>query len=96
MWIGTVVEGGILAVVLLGAVFVFTVSDLQAVPRDVRAPPLAAVIGILIANMFLSTQDFKYFWLVLMYAALTTVAHRTEDPAENFPAPLATDRRAHA
>lgn len=95
MWIGTIMEGGILAVALLAAVFVFTVSDLQAVPRDVRAPAVAAVIGLLVTNMFLSTQDFKYFWLVLMYAALMTVAHRRDHPAEHLPAPVAAGPRSH-
>lgn len=93
MWIGTIIEGGVLAVVLLGSVFVFTLSDLRAVPRDVRAPAVAAATGLLVTNMFLSTQDFKYFWLVLMYAAVMTVA-RADHPAEPVQAALSSGRWA--
>lgn len=70
IWLSTLVEGGLAALALLTAGLLVTVRGLQRIPRALRAPPLAALAALLVANVFLSTLAFKYFWLVLIYGVL--------------------------
>jgi hypothetical protein len=74
IWIRTGVEAGWVGVVLLAAGFVMVLRDLRRLPRMRRGPPLAAVTGLIVTNMFLSNLEFKYFWLVLMYAGWCVLA----------------------
>ena len=87
MWIGPLIEGGVASVTALAAVFVFTIRELRHLQRRLRAPVLGAVFGLLAANMFLSTYAFKYFWLVLVLAAISTTA-ADDTPAESGAAAL--------
>jgi O-antigen ligase len=70
VWLSTLVEGGLAALALLVAGVLTTTRGLLRVPQALRAPPLAALAALLVANVFLSTLGFKYFWLVLVYAVL--------------------------
>jgi hypothetical protein len=79
MWIGPLIEGGIASVLALAGIFLFTMRELRHVGRQARAPVLGALAGLLVANMFLSTYSFKYFWLVLIFAAISTTA--ADEPA---------------
>jgi O-antigen ligase len=68
--LSTLVEGGLAALALLVTGVLATTRGLLRVPQALRAPPLAALAALLVANVFLSTLGFKYFWLVLVYAVL--------------------------
>jgi hypothetical protein len=76
VWLGTLVEGGIVALTLLVFALAVTARELLRLPRTVRAPPLAAFVALLVTNTFLHTLAFKYFWLVLIYGVLTMTAAR--------------------
>jgi O-antigen ligase len=76
IWLGTLVEGGVAALALVVAALVVTGKDLLSVPRSLRGPPLAGLVALAVSNSFLATLSFKYFWLVLIYAAMVTNAHR--------------------
>ena len=83
IWLGAAIETGILSIVLMGAGFALGAAGLWRLPGPVRAVPLAGLAGLLTSNMFLGNLRFKYFWLVLMYAAATSLAAgaRRADPA---------------
>jgi len=78
IWLGAAVETGLVSVVLLAAALVFTASPLRRLPAGVRGPPLAALAGLVTSNMFLGNLSFKYFWLVLIYATVTTLAFSSD------------------
>ena len=69
------VEGGIVGLVLMVAAIALLAAGLLRLPLGLRGPPLAALAGLLTANMFVSNLNFKYFWLTLMYATLCLTAH---------------------
>lgn len=78
IWIGALIETGIAGLVLLIAALALIGMDVLRLPRESRASPLAGFVGVLVASTFLSTLGFKYFWMVLMYAGLSTLAHERE------------------
>ncbi len=75
IWIGSLIETGIAGLLLLVAALALVAKDLLRLPKEIRGSPLAGFVGVLVASTFLSTLGFKYFWMVLMYAGLTTLAH---------------------
>jgi O-antigen ligase len=75
IWIGSLIETGIAGLLLLVAALVLVAKDLLRLPKGIRGSPLAGFAGLLVASTFLSTLGFKYFWMVLMYAGMTTLAH---------------------
>jgi O-antigen ligase len=81
IWLGTAIELGLpgLATFLVG--LALTLRTLIRLPRSDRGAPLAALAGFLVSNMFLANLYFKYFWLVLVYAAVAALATR-EHPAD--------------
>lgn len=74
MWVRTVIEAGVAGLILLLVAVVATFRDLFALPRRLRAPPLAGVAGVIFANSLLANLDFKYVWLAFTYAALAVIA----------------------
>jgi O-antigen ligase len=70
-----VIEVGVLGLVLvLVGIGVALVSAMR-LPRSMRAPPVAAVLGTVVSSFFLSNLGFKFFWAVLTYVAVAeTVA----------------------
>ena len=80
--LSTLVEGGVTGLVLLVAALGVLVLGLLRLPADRRGPPLAAVAGLVVSNMFVSNLGFKYFWLTLTYATLAlTVGRSAAGPA---------------
>lgn len=71
-----IVELGVVALALTVVALWWVVRDVARLPRRWRGPPLAAMVGLLVSNMFLSHFEFRYFWLVLTYAILNVSAHR--------------------
>lgn len=70
LWLGTVVEGGLIALLLLILILWSTARDLSRLDPARRAPPLAALVGLIVTSVFLQSLGFKFFWLVLIYGAL--------------------------
>jgi O-antigen ligase len=75
IWLGAIVETGITSVVLMAVGLGLAALHLLRLPSHLRAPPLGGLAGLMVSNTFLGNLRFKYFWLVLMYAAATTLAH---------------------
>lgn len=69
MWLGVAIEVGVVGVALLAVALVLTALPLRRLSLTRRGPPLAALVGLLVANFFLANLHFKYFWLVLLYVA---------------------------
>jgi O-antigen ligase len=96
VWLSALVEGGVAALVLLTAALVVTARRLWRLPQALRAPPLAALAALLVANGFLSTLPFKYFWLVLVHAALVESASSEAPGSTSVPARPRLHERAIA
>jgi O-antigen ligase len=70
-----VIEVGIpgLVIVLVG-LGVALLSGMR-LPRSMRAPPVAALLGTMLSSFFLSNLGYKFFWAVLTFVAVSeTVA----------------------
>lgn len=75
LWLGIGVETGVVGLVLVVAAMGLSVRTLWRINRDDRATALAGLVGLLVSNAFLANLRFKYFWLVLMYAAAVGLAY---------------------
>jgi O-antigen ligase len=70
-----VVEAGLAGLVLLILGLVTAVLTAHRLPRRMRGPPMAALLGTIVSSVFLSNLEFKFFWAVLAYVvASSTVA----------------------
>jgi O-antigen ligase len=71
LWLLAAIELGLPGLVLmacgLGASFIEAVR----LPRMRRGPPMAALCGMLFAVFFLSSFQFKFFWMVLLMVTLS-------------------------
>jgi len=72
------IEAGLVALALTVLALALTARELVRLPRGIRAPPLAALVGVLVSNMFVANFDYKYFWLVLVYAVLVVEGERSQ------------------
>lgn len=70
LWLLSLVELGLLGVVLLTAGLVVSFVEAWRAPADLRGTSLAAMVGLAVAVQFLSSMEFKIFWMVLIYVAL--------------------------
>ncbi len=90
LWLGTVVEGGLITLILVILILWFVARDLSRLEPPHRAAPLAALVGLVIASVFLQSLGFKFFWLVLIYGALMMNAFAAPLARSGVP-PLASD-----
>ena len=71
LWLLIGVELGTPGLVLflagLGVAFV----EALRIPRVLRGPPLSALVGLCVGVFFLSSMEFKFFWMVLILIAMT-------------------------
>jgi O-antigen ligase len=81
IYISAAIEIGIFGLALMLFAIALVAWDLVRLPKDIRGPPFGALAGLLVASMFLTTVTFKYFWLVMIYAGLTTLAHAKHEQA---------------
>lgn len=77
IWILAAIETGVLGLVLMTLGLALAVVEVLRLPKVVRAPPLAAVAALLASGFVLSNLEFKYFWMVLIYAALCSRVYET-------------------
>ena len=75
IWILAAIETGVLGMALMTLGLALAVTEVLRVPKAVRAPPLAAMAGLLASGFVLSNLEFKYFWMVLIYCALFSRVH---------------------
>jgi O-antigen ligase len=70
VWILALVELGIPGLVLLTWGLGQALFEAWRIPRALRGPPLSALVGLIFALVFLSSIEFKFFWMVLIMIAL--------------------------
>lgn len=70
LWLLAVVEVGFLGLLLMTAGLLLPIRDGLRLPTALRGPPVAALAGLIVAGVFLSNLEFKFFWIVLAYVAL--------------------------
>ncbi|HEX5533620.1 MAG TPA: O-antigen ligase family protein [Actinomycetales bacterium] len=71
------IEAGVTGLVLLLAGLVLTARQAWKLPAHLRAPPLAALAGLVTSGFFLSNFEFKYFWMTLIYVTVVNTVHRS-------------------
>jgi O-antigen ligase len=64
------IELGIPGLLLFFAVMGLTVFEAGRLPRSVRGPPLAALLGTYQASLFLSNLGYKFYWMAFIMIAL--------------------------
>lgn len=79
LWLLVVVELGVLGLVLFSLGLVVSAAYAWRLPPENRAPALGAVVGLTIGLFFLSSMEFKMFWLVLMLVSLYRNAALAEE-----------------
>ena len=79
IWLGTLIELGVLGLALVAAAMVALGWNLWRVPSQVRGGALAGLIALAITSTFLSSLSFKYFWLVIMYGTIVVNVNRMWD-----------------
>ena len=72
------IELGLPGLLLFFAVLGLTVVEAVRLPRPVRGPPLAALIGTYWAALFLSNLGYKFFWMAFIFVALNRSASYVE------------------
>lgn len=70
LWILAVTEAGVAGLVLLALALGASLATAVRLPAALRGPPLSALVGILAGTIFLSSLDFKFFWMTLIMVAL--------------------------
>lgn len=70
VWLLALVELGILGLLLLTWALVRGVTEAWRLPRAVRGPPFSALIGLVFAVFFLSSLEFKTFWMTIILITL--------------------------
>jgi O-antigen ligase len=71
IWLLVGIETGLLGLVLVAIGLGLAVRGAIRLPRQVRGPPLAALLGTLLTAVFLSNLEFKYFWMAIAFVTLT-------------------------
>jgi O-antigen ligase len=70
-----VIELGLPGLALLVLGLAVAVVSAWRLPAAMRAPPLAALLSTVVSSFFLSNMNFKFFWAVIAYVAISeTVA----------------------
>lgn len=89
IYLGTAVEAGVAGLALLIAALALSAREALRIPRTLRAPPVAALAGLLFTSLLLGNLRFKYFWLVLLYVGVAHAVHaRSRRPDDDRPREL--------
>lgn len=88
LWLLAVVELGVAGFLLLTWGLLAGLREASRLPRAVRGPPLAALAGLVVAVFFLSSMEFKFFWMTLIMVALNrqVYAEGVAEPGTGTPA----------
>lgn len=81
------VETGVVGLGLLVVGLAHALVRGLQLPRSLRGPPVAALLGTLVGSFFLSNFEYKFFWVVLTYVAITslTLESAQSDRATELP-----------
>jgi O-antigen ligase len=95
-----VIQVGVVGLLLLILGLGLGLTGALRLPPALRAPPVAALVGTMVSSFFLSNMQFKFFWAVLAYVAIseTVVASLRQDrglTAQPLLAPLTSAEREH-
>jgi hypothetical protein len=66
LWLLTLIETGILGTILLTVGLLLAFRDALRLPADFRGPAFAGLVGLTFGVVFLSSMEFKIFWMVLL------------------------------
>jgi len=92
LWLLIGVELGTPGLLLFTTGLGVAVAEALRIPRDLRGPPLSALVGLCVGVFFLSSMEFKFFWMVLIVIALNRNVVAAEEPKQH-PAASAMDRQ---
>jgi O-antigen ligase len=84
------IELGIPGLLMFFAALGLTLFEAWRLPRPVRGPPLAALLGTYQASLFLSNLGYKFFWMAFIMVALHRSASYLERARERETAELET------
>ncbi len=70
LWLLAAVELGIAGLILLTWGLGTALYEALRLPGELRGPPLSAVVGLIFGVVFLSSMEFKFFWMLLIMIAL--------------------------
>jgi O-antigen ligase len=86
------IEAGLLGLALIVVALALTLRDALRLPRWMRGPPVAAVLGTYVSSFFLSNLEFKFFWAVLTYVAVARAVAAAERVGGDGASPTAPPR----
>jgi O-antigen ligase len=95
LWLLIGVELGTPGLLLFTAGLGIAAAEALRIPRALRGPPLSALVGLCVGVFFLSSMEFKFFWMVLIVIALNRNVVAAED-RQRQPVGPAMDRSASA
>ena len=70
LWLLAVVELGVAGLLLLSTGLVVSAYYALKLPRDFRPAAVGCMVGLVVGVFFLSSMEFKMFWLALMLVSL--------------------------
>jgi O-antigen ligase len=70
LWLLAAIELGLPGLLLLLWGLAAAFLDAVRLPQELRGPPLSAIVGLSVGVFFLSSMEFKFFWIVLIMIAL--------------------------
>ena len=93
LWLLTVIETGFLGMLLFTTGLALAMRDAVRLPMSFRGPAVAGLLALVFGVFFLSSMEFKIFWMVLLLVNLyrNAAAHEAESgrqPPVTIPATL--------
>jgi O-antigen ligase len=70
IWLLALIEVGFLGTLLFTLGLVISLKEAVRLPDEFRPPAVAALLGLIFALIFLSSMEFKIFWMVLLLVTL--------------------------
>lgn len=70
LWLLAVVELGVAGLLLFTLALAVTLWEALRLPPGRRGPPFSALVGLTFAVFFLSSMEFKFFWMILIMVAI--------------------------
>jgi O-antigen ligase len=70
LWLLAVIELGAAGLLLLVLGLIATLVQAARLPQARRGPPLSAFAGLVLGVFFLSSMEFKFFWMTLIIVAM--------------------------
>jgi O-antigen ligase len=78
LWLLALIETGVLGALVFTAGVLVALGEALRLPREFRGKALGGLVGLMFGVLFLSSMEFKIFWLVLLMIALYGNVARAE------------------